>query len=1538
MQDAAHLPLVKRLVESHWKVREEAYQTLTKLIKERKDESDPLYEKYGAFLCGMLRDVNAAAQLAGLETVKVFAEIAPLVQCRKHGDEVGKALAEKVLIGRPLNRQQGMEVFLAFVGAGASMEITKVFCATGFSHKTPKVVVATVMAVTEAIETYGSLVVPGGPLLEALPTLLEHQCADVRNSAKALAAELQRWIGVSIESSLRKLKPVTRKELEAAFRKNVADGKPSAKKLTRDAQQNAPLAVDDVAVSSSDSADVAAALVEPDLRLPIDLPAKISSTMIQVEDDEYSWAQAVECAKWNVRKEALDALVKVLDGRQISSDTDIQCIASHIRRILAKDLNVNVVSAAANSVRALATAQRGNSMQENTAKGFCAELLKRLKEKNPSTRDAIFNALTSLIENQVLDLSIAVEDIETAAKNKLPYARAQLFQWLRSCRESPTCRPRFQSTLREFSLLAVQCSDDASVDVRDASLRFLAALIVSMPARDVETYTSRLHKKRQEKVMEYIREYHSAAKSTDLERIPSSPREDDKAVAAEVTADHIPAAGGNGGEENAVPDSSKNALDSCAKENVEDAKGREGRSSDGSPSRTAEDSSKVSSAKEISETTMTSAVAVAEQFLAEEEEKEEEISSLEACFAELIGSTELLKALLGSSAKGRVAVAKELEGVLRTKGRLNTREVRCVLWALESGTGLRDNHADAFSAKATVFCTALKLSQGPFGREVLRVGVDALVARLGDLKCSREAHSALVAVAEETSAAYVAEGCKRASLTNGVGPRILAGACSLVSALIVEFGSRNVPSSMGEVVACQALSADAPALRGAGASLAALMEVLYGTNAVREKLNSDEKVINAIGRALEKMKSTRETWDVAPIRKSRAWFKKSSSRSPPRRERVMSPDKVAPDCLSPATRDRSVRLRLLSSLQDKDWSVRAKVVEELAKEPLENAIQGGDDAFIVQLFLELKKLLSDPNRNIAATAMLAMARWVPQRPPAALSCGSQIVSLVARSLGDVKASVREGAALCLTKWLVVLGPSAIVQAISPQLRNDNSPTRRESLEWLLSTFELMEETTPDDVRLMLCDTLMCVEDKAQEVRLLAEKLIEKMKDRVGVDCLSEIVHSNVQNVQDSAASRAVLNKHGILVVKQELPAVPESNLVRNRGWTGTKRSSARTPPKTEIAVDYILPREEKIAGDIAALPTPVRNQFSLNGDLAPSSAVKAARLAAAVQTPMRSKTLSEIIAEPTPVVIRHRQKPAGHRDNKGGGTRDESATVSRIRNMLVSSEADERINGCKVLNQTLSSSDPSTQLQTFALISSELVNALAVALQNVFLYRREGGGREVKYYVNGLLQFFSRKALAGSINRPALSLVMAEALERMADTTIADLEGGPNIVKAYNVLMLRMLENSPRSELYHVLLRWLGNATGRLENREEPSATSKKSTELAVKCVMKLGKEGFAIDHLPSLLRDIHVFMALHPRSRLPSRLGPEALLPMRCVKSLLGELVAVFGSDISSFLSQVPVEKNPIILGYISSLLKAKETKAMSDRQATQMEENIQK
>lgn len=245
---------------------------------------------------------------------------------------------------------------------------------------------------------------------------------------------------------------------------------------------------------------------------------------------------------------------------------------------------------------------------------------------------------------------------------------------------------------------------------------------------------------------------------------------------------------------------------------------------------------------------------------------------------------------------------------------------------------------------------------------------------------------------------------------------------------------------------------------------------------------------------------------------------------------------------------------------------------------------------------------------------------------------------------------------------------------------------------------------------------------------------------------------------------------------------------------------------------------------------------------------------------------------------------------------------------------------CHELNQAAGDTE-STSIDDIAKDADRLVFSLTKKVASTFHLGLGGASsRSCKYVLNTLMQTFQLKKLAHNVKQDTLNKLIMELLLWLLDERVPLMDDGSQLLKALNVLMLKILENADRTSAFVVLiqlLRPLDFSRFPGPNSEESAVIrGQKFSDLVVKCLIKLTKVLSATIYevdLDRLLQSIHEYLQDLGMEEIRRRAGADDK-PLRMVKTVLHELVKLRGTAIKGHLSMVPIDidPQPIILAYI--------------------------
>lgn len=255
---------------------------------------------------------------------------------------------------------------------------------------------------------------------------------------------------------------------------------------------------------------------------------------------------------------------------------------------------------------------------------------------------------------------------------------------------------------------------------------------------------------------------------------------------------------------------------------------------------------------------------------------------------------------------------------------------------------------------------------------------------------------------------------------------------------------------------------------------------------------------------------------------------------------------------------------------------------------------------------------------------------------------------------------------------------------------------------------------------------------------------------------------------------------------------------------------------------------------------------------------------------------------------------------------------------------EQSVEGMKVVCHELAqaTSDPEgSAMDELVKDADRLVSCLANKVAKTFDFSLTGASsRSCKYVLNTLMQTFQNKRLAYAVKESTLDSLITELLLWLLDERVPHMDDGSQLLKALNVLMLKILDNADRTSSFVVLInllrpldpsRWPSPASN-----ETFAARNQKFSDLVVKCLIKLTKvlqsTIYDVD-LDRILQSIHLYLQDLGMEEIRRRAGADDK-PLRMVKTVLHELVKLRGAAIKGHLSMVPIDMKPqpIILAYI--------------------------
>jgi cytoskeleton-associated protein 5 len=405
-------------------VRKQAYEEAAKLFEVTPDEHDPVFRPFiqdSSLWKGAAADSNVAAQQEGLAALCAFLKFGSREGAVRSRSHTITPIVEKGLAStRTATKASAIEALLLYVELDVPGPVIEEIL-PALSNKQPKVVAASLAALTQIFHNYGCKTADPKPVLKILPKVFGHADKNVRAEATNLAVEFYRWLREAMKPMFwNDLKPTQQTDLEGQFEKVKAEPAPKQERLLRSqqaAKARAPAAAAGDVEEEADEVEEPAEIDAFDLAEPQEVLSKVPADFFE----------NIASPKWKERKEALEALFPLINVPRLK-DGDF----NEINRTLAKcmkDANIMVVTLAAQCIEVLAKGLRKSYSKYRSV--VMQPILERLKEKKQTVSDALSAALDAVFLST--NLTDCLEDIITHLSHKNPQIKEGTMKFLIRC-------------------------------------------------------------------------------------------------------------------------------------------------------------------------------------------------------------------------------------------------------------------------------------------------------------------------------------------------------------------------------------------------------------------------------------------------------------------------------------------------------------------------------------------------------------------------------------------------------------------------------------------------------------------------------------------------------------------------------------------------------------------------------------------------------------------------------------------------------------------------------------------------------------------------------------------------------------------------------------------------------------------------------------------------------------------------------------------------------------------------------------------------
>lgn len=514
LRSAKAEPLAVQIAHSSWKVRAQALETIKEKLGRAFSPSDDIYTEAGPLLAKAAGDSNANVMDKAVEVLVAYLEKADEGLVARIAGPVSTVLAGKCLKGKPATVAKTGEACMLLIELEQEAAVVEAVL-KAFGDKVPKVVLAAVDIILQAVSLFGRAVDPK-PLMKALPALFSHTQAGVRDKVKEISVQLCAYLGQGVVAGvlLDKMPAAMRKDVDAAIADLPAGKKQPSRFTRKEAVERAAREADaepmEVDGEGGEGGEVAAAVEEEeqegdpyDYSTPVDILGPLAKVMCTVDDDPpVAFWDALAHTKWGLRKAALEK-VKELGRTPRLATGDYGDLVKALKKILQKDSIIPPAVAAAEVAAVLGSGLRENFSSQ--AKSLCPALLERFKEKNIVMSKASEESLRTLAQ-YCFTLADVAEDVTAALDHKNPKVKRETAKFVYDVlQQTPKA---VVMKLKDSVLPAIaKLAGAGEVDVREAGQVALVAFAVRAGSMSVlDKVMDKLDDVRKKKIEEMVQE------------------------------------------------------------------------------------------------------------------------------------------------------------------------------------------------------------------------------------------------------------------------------------------------------------------------------------------------------------------------------------------------------------------------------------------------------------------------------------------------------------------------------------------------------------------------------------------------------------------------------------------------------------------------------------------------------------------------------------------------------------------------------------------------------------------------------------------------------------------------------------------------------------------------------------------------------------------------------------------------------------------------------------------------------------------------
>ncbi|KAG9155040.1 hypothetical protein Leryth_019560 [Lithospermum erythrorhizon] len=1064
LKEAKKLGWEDRLTHKNWKVRNDANIDLAALFDSITDPKDSRLKEFGHYFKKSVADSNAPVQEKALDALIAYLKAAD-ADVSRYAKEVCDAVVAKCLTGRPKTVEKAQAIFMLWI----ELEAVEAFLDAmekAIKNKVAKAVVPAIDVMFQALSEFGSKIVPPKRILKMLPELFDHQDQNVRASSKGLTLELCRWIGKDPVKSIlfEKMRDTMKKELEAELVNVTGTAKPTRKiRSEQDKEPEQEVVSEAVTAGSSEesAAEIPQEIDEYELVDPVDILTPLEKS---------GFWEGVKATKWSERKEAVAELTKLASTKRIAPG-DFTEICRTLKKLIT-DVNIAVaveaIQAVGNLARGLRSHFSGNS------RFLLPVLLEKLKEKKPTSTEALSQTLQAMHKSGCLNLVDIAEDVKTATKNKVPLVRSLTLNWVTYCIETSN-KAVILKVHKEYVPICMESLNDGTPDVRDAAFSALAAIAKMVGMRPLEKSLEKLDDVRQKKLSEMIGGSGQSLGSTTgalqsavggVSSVEASDGSFVKRSAASMLSGKKPV---TAAPSNKKATSSKSGVSKKA-EGI-------------APSKT----SKTVEAEDV-------------------EPAEMSLEEIESRLGSLI-QADTISQLKSAAWKERLeAIGSFKEQVVALENLDSSVEILTRLLCAVPGWSEKNVQVQQ---QVIEVVTHIASTAAKFPKKCAVLCLPGICERVADIKTRAQAMKCLTTFCEAVGPGFIFERSYKI-MKEHKNPKVLSEGILWMVSAVEDFGVSLLKlKDLIDFCKDTGLQSSAAATRNATIKLIGSLHKFVGPDIKGFLSDVKPALLSALDAEYEK--NPFEGPSAAPKRTVKGSEASSLSAG------------GGLDSLPREDISGKITPNLLKGFESSDWKVRSESIESVNK-ILEEANRRIQPTGTGELFGAFKGRLSDSNKNLIMAALSSIGGVASAMGPAVEKASKGILADVLKCLGDNKKHMRECTLTTLDSWLAAVHLDKMIPYITAALTDAklSAEGRRDLFDWISKQLAGLSEFS--DAIHLLRPVASAMTDKSADVRKAAEACFNEIL-RV---CGQEMVSRNLRDIQGPALAIVVerLKPHG----------------------------------------------------------------------------------------------------------------------------------------------------------------------------------------------------------------------------------------------------------------------------------------------------------------------------------------------------------------------------------------------------------------------------